>query len=50
MVRHTIKEVNGRWIVLRHVGINHFAPIKGEVYDTETEAAIRREVLKKESR
>lgn len=50
MVRHRVKEVHGKWIVMRHVGIDHFAPIKGEEFDTEKEANKRRDKLKEESK
>ena len=50
MIRHRTKEINGKWVVMKHVGAGHFAPIKGEEFDTEDEAAKRRDALKEESR
>ena len=50
MIRHRTKEVHGKWLVLKHVGAGHFAPIKGEVFDSEKEASRRRDELKEESK
>ncbi len=50
MIRHRTKKLNGKWAVLKNVGGNHFAPIKGEVFDTEAEASTRRDELKRNSK
>ncbi len=42
----TKKMPDGKWAVLMHIGPQQFAPVKGEIYDTEKEASTARDHLK----
>lgn len=42
----TKKMPDGKWAVLMHIGPQSWAPVKGEVYDSEEKAILARDILK----